>query len=1195
MDDVGAITDRRGYIFIQAKHRLRLEADLGKPLAAAVDQAVRQFIDGAPNASDGSRRPLEAGRDALVIVTDAAGSIPVREHLRIVVERMADHPRELPLDELAKNAPERKALRILLELLRTAFAARAGGMPPSEEQIREIGRVLHVVALDLDPDGTGRTNAETHLRGVLDDPDHASGAWNDLQTFGQQLIEGQRWAGRIAVRQAIALGGHPAGVDPPFRNDVQRLQEVTTAVLDPDAAEFTLPATEGPISIDRDVADLVALAGGEFALIGEPGVGKSVLAAGLALRLIGAGEDVVFLGAESLAGSSGATRTELNMQNDLDQVLRGWDGSRPGTLIIDGIDATRGTSSVDWLPSLARSLRDTRWRVVASIRSFDLRHGPSWQQMFPGEPVDFGHADPTFSHVRHLVVGYLTDGELDQVRRASPRLATLIAASDPRLAELLRNPFNLRLAAELLGDSNDAAALAAVRTRQDLLHLYWQRRVEAGVDHLARRRALRDLSESMIRRRRARVADPSAVVDPAVLAAVSSLLHDGVLREDVQGRRPGMSPVVFSHPVLYDFTVAVACLRGEDHLYLSQRLDTDPDLAITIRPSLDMCFADLWTGETRASFWDLAVMLSRRTQGHPIAAAAAACAVLREHPTYDDIAALGDLARPSDVTGVPARTCIAYLAGAIEAAEVSQSDRRLSAPALSELAARLAAEAAETGDVGLADLARVVLLRLDRQFPLGPDSVAAELRSHAIADTMRCALASPSEPARETIATRVGEALATAAVVDPDYVGPVIEQVIAPAALAAWGGGVASRVIQRLGSVAQVAPSLAERLALSVWEFEETRDEATSIGNSNILGLTSTRKQDVEMARYGTGEAFPAFIAASPHAAMRFLLAVIGRNTLPGESIRSEGQLPRVYQSTDLEFASGYSGLSTIVRRLADFLASWSSSGDPTQEAAADQLIHMAAAQLTHHQAWNYLLDAGTANPGTLGKLLLPLLHGSDLLGHPMTRPAAARLTAALSPVLTTAEHAALEQAVLHAHDPLGPTGDGDQNIVDSLLGRLVQDRLQDASARARRAELETVGGPPPVPEPMGAQGGFVAYRMREQLAESGALDDVAEPLVRAMDRLAADLAAAASASAEDQRTVRPQLRASVPALYSVLIPDDTPTDPRVFEAAFTLLVGGAQRLASDPEVVPGSELGEMVFGILRAGLPASGPSGASS
>ncbi len=74
-----------------------------------------------------------------------------------------------------------------------------------------------------------------------------------------------------------------------------------------------------------------------------------------------------------------------------------------------------------------------------------------------------------------------------------------------------------------------------------MLHLYWQRRVELTPDRLDRRRAVRELCEKIVQRRRARIADPSDVVDPAVFGAVDALLRDGVLREDAQGRRPGVS------------------------------------------------------------------------------------------------------------------------------------------------------------------------------------------------------------------------------------------------------------------------------------------------------------------------------------------------------------------------------------------------------------------------------------------------------------------------------------------------------------------------------------------------------------------------------------------------------------------------------------------------------------------------------
>ena len=1196
MDDVGATTERRGYVFVQAKHRLMLSQAVTSPLAEALDQAVGQFIDGAPQDPDGSRRPLDPGRDALVICTDSAASASVREDLATVVTRLASHPPEVPFNQVAKNERERRALTVLLVHLRAAFTSRVDGIPPSEEQLREISRLLHVVSLDLDPGGNDRLVAETHLSGVLDDPGTASGAWNDLIALGQALIEGQLWANRGSVRHALAMGGHPAGVDPPFRNDIQRLREVTAAVLGTNAPEVTIPAPEGAVSIHREVADLLAHTEGDFALIGEPGAGKTVLAAVVAAGLLEAGEDVVFLGAETLAGSLGATRTELGMLNNLDQVLSGWGGSRRGTLVVDGVDATRGTGSVDWLPQLARALHGTRWRVLASIRTFDLRCGPSWQQMFRGDPIDTGHADPSFPRVRHLLVGDLSDGELDQVRDQSPQLAALLGTADPCLLELLRNPFNLRLAAQLVHGDGDGAALAAVRTRQELLHLYWERRVELTPDHLARSRAIRDLGQSMVQRRRARVADPSSVVHPAVFSAVDALLHDGVLREDVQGRRAGAIPVVFSHPVLYDFAVAVTCLRGEDHLHLSQCLDNDPDLAITVRPSLDMHFADLWTGDTtRTSFWDLAAVLSEPNRGHPLAAIAAACAALREHPAHEDLVPIEGRAVPSDDASRAARMCVAHLAGALEAAKVSQLDRQASAPALAELAATLAAQSAATGDLGLGDLARVLLFRLDRCLPLNAGSVAAETRSRALADVMRCALTNPSEPAREDLAMKMGEALTRAAAASPGEVGPVIEEVIAPPVMAVWGGRVASRLIVQLCSLAAVAPDLAELLALSVWEFEEQRDEVTLIGNSNIIGLTSTRQQDLEMARFGTAQAFPAFLTAAPEAALRFFLAIVDGHAPSSEQLRAAGRLPRIYRSLDLQFASGHEGVGAMAHALVAFLVSSANANDPEVRATTDRLIKMLVQRLTHHQVWSYLLEAGATNPRSVGRRLLPLLNGSDLFGHYLATSSAARLVAALSPVLSAPEHAELEASVMRASDPFDQNGAHTQDLVDTLLGQLDPSRVQGTAARERLAELDGQGGPPPLPAPSVPSGGFRPSGVRERLAETNALGESDGSLLQAMERLQADLISTTSGGSDEQRSARQRLHGSLPALYSLLIPPDPAIGQPVFDEAFTLLVNGAELLATDPEVLPGTDLGEQVLGILTAAVPKGDSTGGGS
>jgi hypothetical protein len=432
-------------------------------------------------------------------------------------------------------------------------------------------------------------------------------------------------------------------------------------------------------------------------------------------------------------------------------------------------------------------------------------------------------------------------------------------------------------------------------------------------------------------------------------------------------------------------------------------------------------------------------------------------------------------------------------------------------------------------------------------------------------------------------------------VVAPDYVGPVIEEVTAPSVLTMWGGRVATQLVSQLGTLAKAMPDLAEKLALSVWEFEEQRNETTAAYESHIFGLTSTRQQDLETARFGTAQAFPAFLSAAPETALRCLLAVINGHAAPSEPPRTTGGLPRVYRGFNLEFASGYEGLSTMAHALVALLVAATSSEDVEAHGMADRVIEVAVARLTHHQVWNYLLEAGAVNPDSLGRRLLPLLDRSDLLGHYMTALFAARLIASLSPILTPTEHADLEQSILRASDPLDTAAERPHNLIDPLLGQLDPGHVRDEAVRTRLARLASQGGPPPTPEPPTFVGGFGTYGVRERLIESGAIDEADGALMQAMETIQADLQSTTSGSADNQRAALGRLRESLPALYSILIPASSAADKTVFGEAFTLMVNGAQRLASDAEVLPGTDLGEMVFGILRAALPAvTSPGGGS-
>lgn len=406
VDDIGILTDAGGWVCVQAKMRLRRGEAEGSDLGDALAQLVQLAADGVPDRppSQEGRRPLDPQADRVLVLTDEQAPTTVRVAMAAVVDRLRTWPEGVPLREAANNEPERRALQVVRAHLQRLWHARHGA-DLSEPDLRQLLRPLAVRALELRDGSADARSAIVELRDLVEDPDRAVDLWRDLGYIGQRLAAEKRWVRRVdLVVELEDLGYHLRPVAR-LRRDVQRLQGVTASNVSSPPSSLSITTPEGPVELARSATRLVAESVGNLAVTGNPGVGKSVVLHTVATSQA-ASIDVVFLTAQELGGSPGATRTELNLTYSLDEVLLGWTGSRKGLLILDGVDQTRGVDAASWLPGLARRLEGSRWQVIASIRSFDLRHGPQWQRMFAGSsPADGGHADPELSHVSHLVVG----------------------------------------------------------------------------------------------------------------------------------------------------------------------------------------------------------------------------------------------------------------------------------------------------------------------------------------------------------------------------------------------------------------------------------------------------------------------------------------------------------------------------------------------------------------------------------------------------------------------------------------------------------------------------------------------------------------------------------------------------------------------------------------------------------------------
>jgi hypothetical protein len=869
--------------------------------------------------------------------------------------------------------------------------------------------------------GQHEVGVQVMLSNLTDDLATGRRVWRELKLEGQRLAEERSFIDRKTLIRRLEVQGINLRPAARLRSDISRLRDLTQTNIQALGAALTIAAPEGPVALHRTVEPASAEADGNLAITGAPGAGKTVLLHTLAAELSTKNVDLVVLQSANLGASVGQTRIELGIDHDLSDVLLGWSGNRAGVLLIDGLDQTRAMDASGWLPDLARALSGTRWRIVATIRTFDLKHGRRWREMFAGDVVAPGAVDAELAGVRHLVVGDLTADEIAPLRDASPRLARLLDDADARLRLLLANPFNLDLAARLLTDSD--SDLLTVRSRVDLLDRYWRLRVLQGTGDLDRLRTLQAVVRQMLADRRQAV-NPVDLPPQATSSALEGLRHDDVLRDLRITAGSAMALVTFAHPVLFDYAVAVLALgdtRQPDSLAVV--LDDDPNLAVTVRPSLEYRLAIAWGNDTaRRGFWHLTLRLASRTSGHLLAATAAAQVAAREMEDFADIEVLanactGIVSDPNGNWGTAEAGNLAFLVAPAIAHHPRRPQQALEI--LADLTSHLAATARAADSVDLALLAAQLPLRAVSQQTTALHAASPKWISTAV-DCMKVALEDLTDPSRVPLGQLSSRLLAAVMSRDPDAVADVISAIIAPQTIQAWSIKAVEPLIDQIPDLAKTAPQFAVAIGASVWEYEETEETATTqLIDSAILGMTSNRRQDLESAQFAVGQKFPELANADLPAAADLLIRIV---ELPrmyswGDGNLS-GELPQLRMGNTLEFVAGHDSLAKMsdafIGRLGQMADQEAESAPNPEHGQANGIVAALLNGLHHSEVWQKLLYHAATEPSmALGRALLPALMSPSLYAQPDTWNAASHVAARLSPSLEQDAHLRLESAIL--------------------------------------------------------------------------------------------------------------------------------------------------------------------------------------
>ena len=1179
VDDLLLVTSAAGQLFVQAKRRIDLGQGAGSELASYVAQCVRQHYVGRTTMGStgvGGGGTLDWSRDRLVLVTSPEASARVRVDLRAVLERGRDLPTADSLDAMAINEGQRRARDVVVAHLRQIWQQEHGSVP-SVTELRQILALMQVEVLDMEPGGEGEREALTLLGpGVLSDPSQNATGWTTLVDFCTDLMRRRSGTDRHGLLQALRRAGLVVGPAHSYEADIARLRARSSATSQRLAQLATIPAGVVEVHIDRPAAVYLrqVVATGSCLVIGEPGAGKSAALHQLAGELASQGEDVVYLAVDDMSGQSlGAIRQDLGLEHELVDVLEAWTGPRPGYFLMDALDVARVQGSARAYRQLLREVtsREGRWRVVCSIRKFDLRYSADLQQLFATQqplqaPQEF--QDPEFTAIRHLNIPALIPAELAQLELQAPALWQLWQAAGLSLQGLLRVPFNLRLAAELLELGLTIGELSPIRTQVELLERYWQRRVlDVGQQGDANEAVLRRACERMVTGRSLQVAR-SDLADPAASAALDTLLSAQVLVEwqPTVSAQPDRQVLAFAHHLLFDYAVAQLLLAGLPGT-ATRRLNADPELALVVRPSVLLHFHRLWALDpVRARFWDETLGM---VADHAVPEIAKLLGPLAAVELAEALSDLEPLSAALDQNSEPAASAFGHLVGALT---LSLATSDWLSPTRAACWCALAERVSRAPGDWVAYPLRIMVLDLcEHRSSLS----GLDLQRLAAGSRRLLEFAWARTPRDAVLVTAGLQAVSRSFAGDPTSGDALLRRTLEPDQLREHGFEEMPRLTQELAELVRHDSSLVGAIYVAVLSNDESRTDPAPMSRSRILSLVSNIRQDFEHAKWELGEFFHTFLEQAPIHAIRTLLetlnALAGTGSDTPEQPFDFGGTPTSVrddrgQRWDWDWAE-FARTDPVVKMLDDFQRYLADRAAQDDRPFLLEAVRVVADMNRSSTVWKRLLALGAQHPTSLGVLLAPLAWATPILAGPATGSTARQFVLAVFPLLDARDRARVEQTVLSL--PAATVGRDPAWIADTrnrLLGGLDQAHLTTDAARALHSELDAEANvADAAPSPTDWLPDTAEAPSTDRHLQAAGVDLTSEDIQRLLQFIRPVEAFLEGEPAEQQSM---DIMESLWELLAALTaPATTQVDPRVSSRAWELASAAASQLAQGSDV----------------------------
>lgn len=1037
VDDIVLETTAGGYVFIQAKTAVSASKDPGSPIGRTAEQFVRQWL--ASRSGVGRRgwdRPLDPARDRLALVVGPRASATISRDLAQALRSR----RTSRGARLSRNATA--VLDEFRVLLATAWRPLGGDPDPGD--LEGILALTSIVMFDFEA-AHGQLAAEI-LRPVVSDAASAGAAFGVLVRSCQGLMATRSGANESGLRTALAAAGVPLAAPPRFEVDVERLRTHTERVHE-NLCEYEETRVGGAdIRIGRECTEAVvgASATGSLLLVGEPGAGKSAVLNAASARLRARGDEVVELAVDRLPVESWeGLRAELGLVNPLVDVLRNWPGTGPAFLMIDALDATRGGSGEAVFRALMAAvieMPEGRWRVIASIRSFDLRMGEQLKTLFRGHPPVQGHADPAFANVRHVLIPPWTDGELDELLARAPEIGTAVSRGGDGLRDLARVPFNTRLLADLITGGLAANAFGEIDSQVQLLDLYWRHRV-AGLGAGAEL-CVREAVSEMVAHRALR-ASRTAVARTAPDA------FDGLLHESVLTPQSGHRYVAFRHHILFDYSASRLYLDPSDPAELVRLLRAEGGLGLMLGPAVVFVLQELWAQEPRhAEFWDVTCRLAGDADSDPVVRSIAARTGATLPRSGGDFGGLlSCLVGTPRVVGHAAKA-FSHIVGAF----VIRAEDAGDVP--TEAWCHLAAWASEASIDAVAWPLRALLHTL-----VGRARTQAERRDLGTASRRLLDHALAQPPAAKLAVAAIGF-VADTYESDPAASRELLGRLFEPARFDLCGHEDIPWLAHKIDAIGRVDPDFAVEVYRFAFGARIHDSSRTRMGDSQILALSSNRRQDFEMAHYSLKKFLPDFLKSHPvHGTDAVLAAAIGcvasEHPLAEDAVEvavsAGGRTVRLVEDVSRIWAwdpeSEHDDCCALLKALVTYLRE-----APSERAS--EIIDRVMATNALAVVWARVFLAAISRPEELGSMLWPVASQPEFVLGQDTRKDAIDLIAARYPYEAKATREAFERAAIGWHLPsFEIREDARAYVLERLFATIGHGHLVTDEARAFAAE----------------------------------------------------------------------------------------------------------------------------------------------